>query len=172
LKDALDYLTEHIKLRRNNLAAKRIGLTELLEAGDVASMEVSLVVSIIEHINPERFEQYKDKEISLVHKVFTIIGVNTTKAYRYSKSRAGAMGLFQFVPATYRMLLETYRSAGLKKDFVSGCRDHVNAAKASLLLFDADLEDLPRKLWSVLKDSRSVGMYLAAAYNCGPKKGG
>jgi hypothetical protein len=169
-KAGLDYLTEQIKQARNDLAAKKVRLAGILEAGDIAPMEVSLVLSIIEHIDPNRFEQYRGNEIALVHEVLTVIGANTTEAYSYSKSRAGARGLFQFVPATYGMLLEKYRAARLKKDFISGCRDHVNAAKASLLLFDSDLASLPRKLWSILKDGRSVGMYLAAAYNCGPKR--
>ena len=134
-------------------------------------MEVSLVLSIIEHIDPGRFEHYQGNETALIHEVLTIIGANTTEAYSYSKSPAGARGLFQFVPDTYRRLTGRYRRAGLKKDFVSGCTDHVNAAKASLLLFDSDLASLPRKWWSAAQnDGRSIGMYLAAAYNCGPKR--
>jgi hypothetical protein len=170
-KAGLDYLMGRIKLARNDLAAKRVRLAEFLGMGDATPMEVSLVLSIIEHIDPDRFEHYEGNEIALVHEVLTIIGANTTEAYRYSKSPAGARGLFQFVPDTYRRLRQKYRSAGLKQDFVSGCDDHINAAKASLLLFDSDLASLPRKLWSVArKDGRSVGMYLAAAYNCGPKR--
>ena len=57
------------------------------------------------------------------------------------------------------------------KDFLAGCTDHVNAAKASLLLFDSDLSDVPdRHLPLIAKDVKTVGMYLAAAYNCGRKR--
>ena len=63
---------------------------------------ISLVLSVIEHIDPVRFEHYRGNEIALVHEVLTIIGANTTEAYRYSRSPAGAMGLFQFIPKTYR----------------------------------------------------------------------
>jgi hypothetical protein len=70
------------------------------------------------------------------------------------------------VSDTDRRLLERYRRAGLTRDFVSGCNDHVNAAKASLLLFNADLASL----WSAAtRDDRSLGMVIAVAYNCGPK---
>ncbi len=169
-KSGLDYLMGRIRLAQEDLAEKRVNL-DLLATGDSMPMEVSLVLSIIEHIDPERFQRYRGNEIALVHEVLTTIGANTTEAYSYSKSPAGARGLFQFIPATYKMLLGKYRRAGLNKDFVSGCFDHVNAAKASLLLFDADLASLPKKLLlSAPKDGRSVGMYLAASYNCGPRR--
>jgi len=172
-KAGLDYLMERIKLARNDLAAKKVRLDGFAETGDTTPIEVSLVLSIIEHIDPGRFERRKDSEVALVHEVLTIIGANTTRAYSYSKSRAGAMGLFQLVPDTYRRLQEKYRSAGLTRDFAVGCSDHTNAAKASLLLFNSDLANLPRKwLRPGGKDGRSVGMYLAAAYNCGSKRVG
>ena len=170
-KAGLDYLMGRIKLARKDLAAKRVRLAEFFDMGDAMPMEVSLVLSIIEHIDPDRFEHYKGNEIALVHEVLTIVGANTTRAYSYSKSPAGARGLFQLVPDTYKRLQGRYRHAGLNKDFVSGCNDHINAAKASLLLFDSDLASLPRRLWSAARrDGRSVGMFLAAAYNCGPKR--
>jgi hypothetical protein len=169
-KAGLDYLTGRITLARSDLAAKKVRLAEF-DTGDGTPMEVSLVLSIIEHIDPVRFERYRGNEIALVHEVLTIIGANTTEAYRYSKSSAGARGLFQFIPTTYKMLLERYRNAGLMRDFVSGSNDHVNAAKASLLLFNSDLASLPERLWSTARrDERSLGMFIAAAYNCGPKR--
>ena len=169
-KAGLDYLMRLIKLARSDLAAKRVKLAEFGKS-DGIPMEISLVLSIIEHIDPVRFEHYKGNEIALVHEVLTIIGANTTEAYRYSKSPAGAMGLFQFIPRTYRMLLEKYRSAGLTRDFVAGSTDHVNAAKASLLLFNTDLMSLPSRLWSAARrDGHALGMFIAAAYNCGPER--
>jgi len=172
-KAGLDYLTGRIELARDDLTAKKVRLAGFHETGGAMPIEVSLVLSIIEHIDPGRFEHHKGDEIALVHEVLTIIGANTTRAYSYSKSSAGARGLFQLVPDTYRRLQERYRSAGLNRDFVSGCNDHTNAAKASLLLFNSDLSILPRKwLANAGKDGRSIGMYLAAAYNCGSKRVG
>ncbi len=47
----------------------------------------------------------------------------------------------------------------------------MNAAKASLLLFDSDLNDLPDNYLRALGgDVCAVGRYLAAAYNCGSKR--
>lgn len=166
-KAGLDYLMERIRLARSDLMAKKVRLAGFREAGDMP-VDVSMVLSIIEHIDPERFVRSKGNEIALVREVLTTIGANTSTAYSYSKSPAGARGLFQIVPDTYRRLREKYRSAGLHADFVSGCNDHTNAAKASLLLFDSDLASLPKKwLSATAKDGRSIGMYLAAAYNCG-----
>jgi hypothetical protein len=172
-RDGLDYLMQQIDLAHKDLAARNVKLVGFdgLEA-DTMPAEVSLVLSIIEHIDPVRFMNCQEgKELALVHEVLTIVGANTTDAYAYSKSPAGARGLFQLIPDTYRRLRAKYPKAGLKEDFVSGCIDHVNAAKASLLLFNSDLADLPREQLSAMKQNgRAMGKYLAAAYNCGSGK--
>lgn len=172
-KAGLDYLMRQIELAHKDLAARKVKLIAFdgLTA-DSMPADVSLVLSIIEHIDPVRFKNCQEgKEIALVHEVLTIIGANTTDAYAYSKSPAGARGLFQLVPDTYKRLQEKYPKAGLRKDFVLGCNDHTNAAKASLLLFDSDLADLPReRLSAIRQNAKATGMYLAAAYNCGSGK--
>ena len=57
-KAGLDYLMGRITLAKNDLAAKRVRLAEF-ERGNGIPMEVSLVLSIIEHIDPVRFEHYQ-----------------------------------------------------------------------------------------------------------------
>jgi hypothetical protein len=172
-EDGLNYLKRQIESARSDLEERGVKLRgfEGLPV-EVAPTDVSLVLSIIEHIDPQRFKNAKaGKEIELVREVLTIIGANTVHAYAYSKSSAGARGLFQFIPGTYEKILRKYRGAGLVKNFVSGCNSHVNAAKASLLLFDSDLGDLPDNyLHSIGSDVRSLGRYIAAAYNCGSKR--
>jgi transglycosylase-like protein with SLT domain len=169
-KAGLDYVAEQIELARRDLEIRKVNLIGFDGTDDdIMLPEVALVLSIIEHIDPVRFKNCGDDDkIALVHEVLTVIGANTTNAYAYSKSPAGARGLFQLVPDTYKRLRQKYPQAGLKKDFVLGCIDHLNAAKASLLLFGSDLADLPREqLSAIRKDARAAGMYLAAAYNCG-----
>jgi hypothetical protein len=169
-KAGLDYLAWQIELARGDLDARKVNLIGFNGLDDdIMLPEVALVLSIIEHIDPVRFKNCPEGDrIALVHEVLTIIGANTINAYAYSKSPAGARGLFQLVPDTYKRLRDKYPQAGLKKDFVLGCTDHLNAAKASLLLFDSDLADLPRGRLSAIKsNTRAAGMYLAAAYNCG-----
>ena len=172
-KAGLDYLVGQIERAHNDLAARHVKLSGFDRlADDITPAELSLVLSIIEHIDPVRFENCQEgKELALVHEVLTIIGANTTDAYAYSKSPAGARGLFQLSPDTYKRLRAKYPKGGLTKDFVAGCTDHVNAAKASMLLFDSDLGDLSRdRLSAMRKNLRSIGMYIAAAYNCGSGK--
>ena len=170
-KAGLDYLARQIELARRDLEARKVNLLIGFDGrdDDIMLTEVALVLSIIEHIDPVRFKNCPEGDkIALVHEVLTIIGANTINAYAYSKSLAGARGLFQLLPDTYKRLRDKYPQAGLKKDFVLGCTDHLNAAKASLLLFDSDLADLPReRLSAIRRNARAAGMYLAAAYNCG-----
>jgi len=172
-KAGFDYLIRQIELALKDLKARKVRLAGFdgLPA-DVLPTHIALVLSVIEHIDPTRFKNcQKGRELALVREVLTIIGANTSNAYAYSKSPAGARGLFQLTPDTYRSLQKKYPRSGLRANFVSGCTDHINAAKASLLLFDSDLADLPRERLLVLgKNVRAVGRYLAAAYNCGPRR--
>jgi hypothetical protein len=172
-KAGLDYLMRQIECAYKDLRMRNVKLVGFrrLEA-QVTPTEVALVLSIIEHIDPLRFKNCPEgHETALVHEVLALIGANTVNAYAYSKSPAGARGLFQFIPKTYRRVREKYPTAHLNGRFVPGCNDHVNAAKASLLLFDSDLGDVSRKwLFSLRKNVRAAGLYLAAAYNCGSKR--
>jgi len=172
-KAGLAYLMRQIEVAYRDLKTSnvRLGGFSRLEAR-VTPTEVALVLSIIEHIDPLRFKNCPEgQETALVHEVLTVIGANTVNAYAYSKSPAGARGLFQFIPKTYNRIREKYPEAKLNRRFVAGCNDHVNAAKASLLLFDSDLGDVSRKwLLSLKRNVRAAGLYLAAAYNCGAKR--
>ena len=172
-EDGLNYLKGRIESARADLEEKNVPLKGLeCVSGDVAPTEISLVLSIIEHIDPLRFKNSPPGgETLLVHEVLTIVGANMSDAYAYSRSPAGARGLFQFIPGTYEKILRKYREAGLDRNFVSGCSNHTNAAKASLLLFDSDLNDLPEEyLRGMASDVQAVGQYIAAAYNCGSKR--
>ncbi len=172
-KAGLDYLMRQIELAYRDLKVRNVRLTGFDRlVADTTPTELSLVLSIIEHIDPVRFKNCQEgQEMALVHEVLTVIGANTINAYAYSKSPAGARGLFQFIPKTYKRIQEKYPQADLNKAFVPGCNDHINAAKASLLLFDSDLGDVPREWLPALeRDVRTIGMYLAAAYNCGSKR--
>jgi hypothetical protein len=172
-EDGLNYLKRQIESAKADLVDKNITLKGFeFISDDIVLTEISLVLSIIEHIDPLRFQNAPPGgETALVHEVLTIIGANMGDAYAYSRSPAGARGLFQFIPSTYEKMLRKYRQAGLDRNFVSGCSNHVNAAKASLLLFDSDLNDLPRGyLRTVGDDVQAVGQYLAAAYNCGSRR--
>jgi len=172
-EEGLTYLKSQIESAWGDLEKRKVALRALQEVpDDVAPTEISLVLSIVEHIDPLRFKKRPPGgETALVHEVLTIIGANENDAYAYSRSPAGARGLFQFIPRTYEKMLRKYRGAALERSFVAGSRDLVNAAKASLLLFDSDLGDLPSDyLLLIGNDAQTVPRYLAAAYNCGSKR--
>jgi hypothetical protein len=172
-QDGLNYLRGQIESARTGLEAANVRLKGFEALPDVFSLtDISLVLSIIEHIDPLRYKNCPPGgETALVNEVLTVIGANRARAYAYSRSPAGARGLFQFIPGTYEKILRKYPGARLEKNFVAGCTNHVNAAKASLLLFDSDLNDLPGDYLRVIsRDVQGVGRYLAAAYNCGSKR--
>jgi len=94
-KAGLDYLVRQIDLAYGDLKAREVRLTGFGRLGaDMTPVEVALVLSIIEHIDPVRFTNCQEgQETALVHEVLAIIGANTINAYAYSKSPAGAWAL-------------------------------------------------------------------------------
>ncbi|HEX8974444.1 MAG TPA: transglycosylase SLT domain-containing protein [Patescibacteria group bacterium] len=137
---------------------------------DAVPRDVALTLSLIEHIDPGRFQRGEPVR-QLMNEVLVIAAANGNKAYAYSVSPAGARGLFQFMPRTYRSVSRQYDQAGLDRDFVRGMENHRNAAKASLLLFDSDLSYLPvRHRQFLRKHPEAMGKYLAAAYNGGASR--
>ena len=130
---------------------------------DVIPKDMLTVLLLNEHIDPGEFRSAASAPF-LVKKVLTIIGANREKAYAYTISPAGAFGLVQMIPSTYRLLLNRYPAAGLDPSFASGMTDAVNAVMAQVLLCDADWKTI-REIEDVPADR--IGPYLAAAYNGG-----
>jgi hypothetical protein len=167
----LQYLKDNLDGADSDLRSK--GVRSRAFGGlvaDAVPKKVALTLSLIEHIDPSRFESGQPIE-QLVNEVLVITAANKQRAYAYSVSKAGARGLFQFIPRTYHSLIRLYASAGLDTNFVRGMEEHQNAAKASLLLFDSDLGYLPRNHRQFLKKHpEAMGKYLAAAYNGGASR--
>ena len=165
-KAGLDYLRNVIGEAKEDLLRRRVYPRS---CNSFIDNDISVVLAIIEHVDPGKFLSGKYPPEKLINETLVILGANKENAYRYSRSRAGAMGLFQFIPGTYKRIQNLYPGAGLNKDFVRGMEDHQNAAKASFLLFDADmyvLNDSRRQ--RLLEDPAALGRFLASAYNCGP----
>ena len=165
-KAGLDYLRNVIADAKNDLIRRRVSPRS---CNSFIDNDISVVLAIIEHIDPGKFLSGKYTPEKLINETLVILGTNKHNAYRYSRSKAGAMGLFQFMPGTYRRIANLYPQAGLNRDFVQGMEDHENAAKASFLLFDADMNVLnDTRKQRLLDDPAALGRYLASAYNCGP----
>ncbi len=135
-------------------------------ASDAVPMSVAFRLALIEHIEPSLIGKTPIAE--LINKVLVIIAANQGDAYITSMSKAGAYGQFQFIPKTYASMVNRYPAAKLTSGFRPGMRDHLNAAKASLLLFDSDLAVAGPSLRYALRASPyDLALYLAAAYNGG-----
>lgn len=136
---------------------------------EIVPLDVSFMLSLIEHIDPTRAQREPIEK--LVNEVLVTVAANGPLSYAYAVSKAGARGLFQFIPRTYASIKKQYPGAGLDKNFAHGMNNHVNGAKASLLLFDADLRQLKAdKREELLKDKRALAEYLAIAYNSGARR--
>jgi hypothetical protein len=169
------YLRERIETANRELSLRNVKAKSANGCvADVVPAKTSFLLAIIEHIDPGRFARLNKARLSvrnLVHEVLVIIGANKHNAYNYAVSPAGARGMFQFMPATYQSLLQKYPESQLNKNFVAGMNDHENAAKASMLLFDSDLADMPEELKNNFQMSPvNTGRLLAAAYNCGASR--
>lgn len=133
---------------------------------DVVPMSVAFRLALVEHIEPSLIEKIPPEV--LVNKVLVTVAANQEVAYMTSKSKAGAYGQFQFMPKTYSRIVAKYPQAKLKQDFRDGMRDHLNAAKASMLLLDADWSQVKRPRRDHLRENPDdLALYLAAAYNTG-----
>jgi hypothetical protein len=140
---------------------------------DTVSTDLAMTLATIEHVDPKYFEKDKAdyKKLSpgeLVNKVLVLIALNEKNAFHFSISKDGARDLFQFIPKTYAGIVAQYPVAGLDKDFKRGMSNHVNAAKASMLLLDSDLRFLSGKQKEIAgKNEKAKGEFLAASYNHG-----
>jgi hypothetical protein len=169
LRDAgMDYLKRTIKEARRQLKQVPSLAHEGRSVAETTSEEQSLVLAIIEHIDPDRLLQKVPVE-KLMGEVLAVIGANQGMAYRFSVSSANARGLWQFIPPTYALIKDKYPEASLHQDFIEGMNNHLNAAKASMLLFDSDLSYFKEQKVFAGNDL-TLGKQLASAYNCGAKR--
>jgi hypothetical protein len=167
-EEGLEYLKNVLREAKNDLTKRGV---RPLSCDTFVSNETSVALAIIEHIDPLKFESGQYTAEKLIHETLVILGTNKRSAYRFSASKAGARGLFQFIPDTYKRIVRLYPQAGLDKDFIRGMEDHKNAAKASLLLFDADLRIVNNgKKEQLMDEPQALGRFLASAYNCGSGK--
>jgi hypothetical protein len=134
---------------------------------DLVHKDVIHKLALIEHMDVVRFE--KEKTQVLVNEVYTTLALNKGGAYNLAPSSASAHGLFQVIPETYNSLVRTYPAARLIFNYYSGTHDHVNAAKAAMLLADHDLSLLTTKdRAAVYANKELYQKYIASSYNGGP----
>jgi len=128
-------------------------------------------LATVEHVDHFRFRT--EFHANIYNDIFTLYALNEGQTYRYSVSSAGAGGMVQMIPSTYRMIRGLYPNAGLMPDFVEGMRNHVNATEAMLLYM--------QMTWNELNSSETVRQamadgiatqeqLMAAGYNSNPSR--
>jgi hypothetical protein len=122
-------------------------------------------IAIIEHSDIHTLQ--RDPRAGAA-KVFATIALNPTNPYAYARSSANALGLFQFIPSTYKRLANR-SGLGLIPDFTKGMSDPANASKAAVAYMDAILGSLPDEAQADPLGARAFEFF-AAGYNGGTAK--
>ncbi len=126
---------------------------------------------IVEHVDHQRF--LTENRAALYNEIFTLFALNEGSTYRYAVSSAGAGGLVQMIPSTYRMVRTAHPDVPLMPDFVEGMRNHVNAMQAMLLYMQDTYSDLigNETISGALTDGTATdGELMAAGYNSNPAR--
>lgn len=165
------------------LATARRAIDELRAAGapssaypgtllaDVVPAEVIATLAVIEQTDDL---DYTLKKAAAFDEVLNQYGLKRDEAYRYSVSRAGAVGPMQFTNrrrnGTYSLVVRRCPAARLDPVFERGATDLLNAMKAAICLFDIELRQMPAAIRVAYRDNQAVlGIFPVAAYNGGPR---
>lgn len=158
------YVRNVIEIARERLRNK--GITIQPKVADIAER-----LSTVEHVDQMRFRT--EPAANIFNDIFTLYALNEGQTYRYSVSSAGAGGMVQMIPATYRMVRSRYTQVNLMPDFVEGMRNHVNAAQAMLLYMQWTWNDMnanPVIQQSVASGIATQDQLMAAGYNSNPAR--
>jgi hypothetical protein len=181
-QDTLDprFVAEGIDYLRNTA---NTAIEELRRAGvpsrafpgeflaDVVPAEVIMTLAVIEQTDDG---DYRRKQELAFEEVLSQYGLKREDAYRYSVSRAKAIGPMQFTNSrgngTYALVVRRCPGAALDPDFERGATNVLNAMKAAICLFDIELSQMPVHIRLPYRDNQKVlGIFPVAGYNGGPR---
>lgn len=134
-------------------------------------VDVAKHLAIVEHTDHKRFET--EDPASIFSEIRTLYALNAGDTFRYSVSTAGAGGMIQMIPQTYAAVRARHPEVGLEADFVTGMRDHANAAKAMLLYMQDTWDTLQRSAevqQALANHTADEADLLAAGYNSNPAR--
>lgn len=158
------YVRNTIDIARSTLREKGFKIDPI-----VADMAERLAT--VEHVDHLRFRT--EPHINIYSDVFTLYALNEGQTYRYAVSSAGAGGMIQMIPSTYRIMRARYPSVNLMPDFVEGMRNHANAAQAMLLYIQMTWDDLvsrPSVSNALATGIATPSQLMAAGYNSNPAR--
>lgn len=168
----LTYLRTLVKHAASRAGAVRSRVYRNKSVADVVSKDIILTLIFVEHVDGSRLNVNNNLPYEL-QRSLVMFGANESNAFRYSRSRAGARGIGQIMPATYAGVRRAYPEAGLPMSFLAGAADHESSVLAMYCAIDAVLANLSPRARRGLFDQNNelnLGLYLAAAYNAGGSK--
>ncbi len=138
---------------------------------DAVPAEVITTLAVIEQTDDADFVLNRE---TAFNEVLSQYGLKRDEAYRYSVSRAKAVGPMQFTDrrgnGTYSLVVRRCRAARLDPDFERGATNLLNAMKAAICLFDIELDQMRPEIRQAYRDNMKVlGIFPVAAYNGGPR---
>jgi len=156
------------ELRAANIASR--AYPDLLLA-DIVPPEVITTLAIIEQTDDGEF---RSKGEEAFNEVLSQYGLKKGEAYRYSVSRASAIGPMQFTNrrgnGTYSMVVRRCPGARIDPDFERGATNLLNVMKAAICLFDIELNQMRADIRAAYRNNMKVlGIFPVAAYNGGPR---
>jgi hypothetical protein len=158
------YLKNTIDIAREKLRQKGIFIQPKI--ADIAER-----LAALEHVDHHRFRT--EYHPNIYNDVFALYALNEGQTYRYAVSSAGAGGMVQMIPSTYRMVRARYPQVNLMPDFVEGMRNHANAAQAMLLYMQWTWNDLianPTVFDALESGIATEEQLMAAGYNSNPAR--
>jgi hypothetical protein len=138
---------------------------------DIVPAEVIATLAVIEQTDDGAFVK---KKADAFNDVLSQYGLKRDEAYRYSVSRASALGPMQFTNrwgnGTYALVVRKCRAAKLDPNFERGATNLLNAMKAAICLFDIELAQMRPEIRHAYAGNMEVlGIFPVAAYNGGPR---
>jgi Transglycosylase SLT domain len=163
-----DYLSSLIKDAFDDLDAKGVMSRAFPDQALTAVVDPYLIksIAVIENADSQIFDD-NNSEDSL-GRFLVKLAINKENALGTVVSSAGARGMVQFIPSTYKIMVTKRTDLGLIPDFAQGMADHKNAIKAEAAYLDMILADLPDSVKDLYEQDRGAAAeYLAAGYNGG-----
>ena len=136
---------------------------------DVIPPQLITTLAVIEQTDDK---DYIQKQALAFDDVLSQYGLKQEEAYRYSVSRANALGPMQFTNrkghGTYAFVVRRYPAARLDPSFESGATNLLNAMKAAACLLDLNLAEMRKDIRVAYRANPEVlGIFPVAAYNGG-----
>ena len=138
---------------------------------DVVPLQVITTLAVIEQTDDG---DYMEKQALAFDEVLSQYGLKREEAYRYSVSRAKALGPMQFTNrkgnGTYSLVVRRCPGAKLDPIFERGATNLLNAMKAAVCLLDLDLAGMSADIRIAYRAHPEVlGIFPVAAYNGGSR---